>query len=279
MTERQVVEAAGRDLLGRDDDLVAVGPARDRDRAVDHPDAPRDGRRRGLVGEALERAARRALGREDAAVDQRIDGPQVDPRMVRVEDGDHVVVRPDAGHLGQVVGPIDRRPVVDVVGARDDDRPDARVGQPLELRRDPLHGAARLDVRVEQVAGDQEEVDLLRQREVDRRLEGRELPLPLCGRLLTEIVVSRAQMDVRGVDDPEHRAAAVLPGGHARTTGSPSRRWCERGAPMTPRSPTPISMAIVTGTLSRSPPRSVGGGPGERPAPARFRKPLYPPGH
>ena len=74
--------------------------------------------------------------------------------------------------------------------------------EPLELRGDALDRAARLDVRVEQVAGDQEEVDLLRDGEVDGRLERRELPLALGGRLLAEIVVTRAEVDVRGVDDP-----------------------------------------------------------------------------
>jgi hypothetical protein len=34
------------------------------------------------------------------------------------------------------------------------------------------------------------------------------LALALGSRLLSEIVVPRAEMDVRGVDDPEHRVAA-----------------------------------------------------------------------
>ena len=113
--------------------------------------------------------------------------------MVRVEDGDHVVVGPAAGHRREVVGAVDRRAVVAVVGARDDDRPDPRLGQALELGRHALDRAPRLDVRVEQVAGDQEEVDLLGEREVDGRLERGELPLALGGRLLAEIVVSRAR--------------------------------------------------------------------------------------
>ena len=98
-----------------------------------------------------------------------------------------------------------------------------RLGEPLELGGDALDRAARLDVRVEQVAGDQEQVDLLGQGEVDRRLERRELALALGGRLLAEIVVPRAEMDVRGVDDPEHRAAACLPGGHVSDDRGVSR--------------------------------------------------------
>ena len=72
----------------------------------------------------------------------------------------------------------------------------------LQLRGDALHRAARLDVGVEQVAGDEDQVHLLGEGQVDRGHEGRELALALGGRLLTEVVVARAEMDVRGVDDP-----------------------------------------------------------------------------
>ena len=64
-----------------------------------------------------------------------------------------------------------------------------------------LHGSARLDVAVEQVAGDQEQVDLLGERELDRRDEGGELALALRRRLVAEVVVARAEMDVGGMDD------------------------------------------------------------------------------
>ncbi len=69
-----------------------------------------------------------------------------------------------------------------------------------ELRGDALHRAARLGIGVEQVAGDQDDVDLLRDRQVDRRAEGGELPLALCGRLLAHVGVTRAEMDVGGVE-------------------------------------------------------------------------------
>ena len=72
----------------------------------------------------------------------------------------------------------------------------------LQLGGDALDRAPRLHVRVEQVAGDQDEVDLLGDRQVDGRREGGELPLALGGRLLAEVVVARAEMDVGGVDDP-----------------------------------------------------------------------------
>ncbi len=236
---------------------------------MDHPDVPGRRRCRGHGGRRVaQRAVRGALGAEDPAVDDGVEGRQVDRRVVRVEDGDHAVAWRRTGHRRQVVGAVDRGPVVDVVRARDDDRPDPRVSQACQLRGDALDRAARLDVRVEQVAGDQEEVDLLGDGEVDGRLEGGELSLALrCG-LLTEIVVSRAEVDVRGVDDPEHRSAALPPRGHrledrgvchagpgCGPTGVGPWRWRERGAPMTPRSPTPMSVVIVTGTVSRSPAR------------------------
>ena len=88
------------------------------------------------------------------------------------------------------------------MGAGDDDRPDARLDEALELADDALDGATRLDVGVEEVTRDQEEVDLLGQGQVDRGAERSELAIPLGGRLDPEVVVARAEMDVRGVDDP-----------------------------------------------------------------------------
>ena len=54
----------------------------------------------------------------------------------------------------------------------------------------------------DRVAGDQDEVDALRDREVNGRGERRELPFALGSRLLSEVVVTGAEMDVGGVDDP-----------------------------------------------------------------------------
>ena len=76
-----------------------------------------------------------------------------------------------------------------------------RVGQALELGGDPLHRAARLGVRVEQVAGDEEEIDLLGEREIDGRPEGCELTLPLRRGLVAQVGVARPEVDVRGVDE------------------------------------------------------------------------------
>ena len=88
------------------------------------------------------------------------------------------------------------------MGARRDDRADLDVDEALQLGGDALHGAPRLDVAVEQVARDEEEIDLLGDGQVDRRHERGELALPLGGRRCTEVVMASAEVDVRGVDDP-----------------------------------------------------------------------------
>ena len=75
VAEGEVVETARADLVGRDDDVVAIGLAGDRDRPVDH-------RRRATsrrpfcpaTSRSLQRAVRRALGREDRAVDDDVAG-------------------------------------------------------------------------------------------------------------------------------------------------------------------------------------------------------------
>src|SRR4029079_16944005 len=74
MAERQVVETARADLVGRDHDIVAIGLAGDRDRAVDHADVP--GRATLLTRDVdvLHRTVRRLLGREDRSVHDDIAG-------------------------------------------------------------------------------------------------------------------------------------------------------------------------------------------------------------
>ena len=74
--------------------------------------------------------------------------------------------------------------------------------QSLELRGDAFDRTSRLDVAVEQVARDQEEIDLLRKGEIDGCREGGELPFTLGARLLAEVVVASTEMDIGGMDDP-----------------------------------------------------------------------------
>ena len=75
---------------------------------------------------------------------------------------------------------------------------------PPELLGHALHAPTGLAVRIEQVAGDEEELDALRDREVDGRPEGRELALALGGSDVTEVGVTRAEMHICCVQEPEH---------------------------------------------------------------------------
>ena len=110
-----------------------------------------------------------------------------------------------------------------------------------------LDRSARLDVRVEQVARDQDEVDLLREREVDRRHEGRELPLPLRRGPVAEVGVAGPEMHVGGMEQSQHaceRPPLCAPRRHVRPG--------ERGAPnCSPLACANGRVIIVTGRLAR----------------------------
>src|SRR5205085_3475989 len=105
--------------------------------------------------------------------------------------------------------------------------------EPRELARDPLHGTACLDVRVEQVPRDEEQVDLLRDGEVDARLARAELALTLGDGGVPEVGVARAEVDVCGMQQAEH-AVGCLP--EPRPSGS--RRATRPHSPSAPDVPT-----------------------------------------
>ena len=100
------------------------------------------------------------------------------------------------------------------MGARDQDGPDPGLDESGELVGDAFHGAARLHVVVEQVAGDEDEVHAFRDGEVHGGHERGELPLALGRRRVPEVGVPGAEMDVRGVEQSEH-AGGCLPVGPA----------------------------------------------------------------
>jgi len=95
-----------------------------------------------------------------------------------------------------------------IVGTREPTQP-TLGGQVAGLRSrgggDPFHRPSRLRVRIEQVAGDHEQVYLLGQGEVDGRPERGELPLPLRGRLLAEVGVAGPEVDVGRMEQSQHR--------------------------------------------------------------------------
>ena len=240
MPERQIIKPRGFDLPGRNDHVVRIRLARYRDGAVDHADPP-GGPVRGYV-EAGQRTLRRPLGLEHAAVDGSVEGRQLDLWTLGSEQDDPVAVGRLAGQPREVVGPVDRGTVVHIVSARDDDRTDRSIGQALELARDAFHRSARLRVRVEEIASDQEQIDLLRQGQIDRRTEGIELTLSLSGGLLAHVGVASAKVDICGVQESKHprahlpcRRLASCPDRNAvdgdPVLGPPPVRR-ERGAPM-----------------------------------------------
>ena len=98
------------------------------------------------------------------------------------------------------------------MGARDDHRANRGVGEALELRCHPLDRTAGLGVGVKEVTGDEDEVDLLGERDVDGCPEGRELALPLDGRLLAEVGVAGPEVNVGRVKKAQHRGHCVKSG-------------------------------------------------------------------
>ena len=85
-----------------------------------------------------------------------------------------------------------------------DHDPDPRLDEALDLGRGPLDRAARLGVRVEEVARDENEVDLLCEGQVHGGHERRELPLALGGGPFTEVRVPRPEVHVRRVEQSQH---------------------------------------------------------------------------
>jgi hypothetical protein len=79
------------------------------------------------------------------------------------------------------------------------------LDETAKLTSGTLDRAAWLTVRVEEIAADQHQVDLLGKREVDGPLECVELTLALCGRGRAKVVVARSKMNVGHVQQARHR--------------------------------------------------------------------------
>ena len=154
-------------------------------------------------------------------MDDRVEDLEVRVRAVGREDDDELALRGHPGQRRQVVGAVDRGSVVRVVGARQDHGPDRCQREALQLGRDALHGSPRLRVRVEQVAGDEEEVDLLVEGELDGGLERRELALALRRRRLAEVGMTGPQMHVGRVEQSKHAERASHLGSEARHPPGP----------------------------------------------------------
>ena len=119
-------------------------------------------------------------------------------------------------------------------------------GEPPEFSSDALNGAAGLRVRIEEVAGDEVEVDLLGDGEVHRGAERGELALTLDGGPLPEIRVPRTQVDVGRVKQPQHRTGVSSCAPRPRYTPDPRRHGKspqDRSARHTPGRPGPPGRA------------------------------------
>ncbi len=197
--EREIVDPGGRDLV--------VARAR---LAVDDADPP------AVVGQPA--------GREPGA---HAGAQRRDDHVLRVvgQDRQRAGRRPVADDAGQVVGRVDRGPAGRVGSARDEDDRDAGRDDGLQHGRDTLDQGPRLDARVEQVAGDQEEIGGRGQDELADLLERRELAFPLLARRVAQERVARTEVNVGRLDETEHRRSGP-PGPHWRVR-------CERGAPLT----------------------------------------------
>ena len=121
--------------------------------------------------------------------------------------------------------------------AGDDDRPDPRLAEAGQLGGDALDGSFGLRVGVEEIAGDEEQVDPL----LDREIDSRELALTLGCRGFSEVGVTSAEVDVRGV---EHRSIRLL------LASCPSSRAKRRGE-LAP-APAPVRGALSGPELARA---------------------------
>ena len=267
--DRGFVEAADGEVVNAGGgDLVVPRQARH----VDHADPV------AVVGEIGSREPRRHA---------RPDGAEFGVGLVGREDRHEPAVRWCAGQLAQVVGAVDRGRSGGVVVARQDDGAYARLDELPEPRRDPFDRGARLDRGLEQVAGDQHEVDRSGDRQLDRSLEGEELALALVAGTFAEGQVSGTEMDVGRLEDTEHLRMRPPRRGNqvgaqpsraerpamARRQTATRRFRCPRR-----RLPARVSGRIVTGSPRDGQGRSV---PGSSAAPipltARFRGRCYRP--
>ena len=192
MTERDVVPAGVTDLVGEDRRGSVRPLPRLVEEAVAHDDAPA---MLVTVGHVGERVKARPVVLHGAAPHQSVEIGQLDDLSVVLANHVHVA---RAGT--EIVSIVDRaRGQGVVVAGQDDDG----LMEPAELEAhegDELVGHA---VVIEQVAGDQDQIDSIGQGAIDDAPE-REAHSLVVGRLLPGIAVAvAAEMNVGGVQDAE----------------------------------------------------------------------------
>ena len=229
VAEGEVMEPTSGDLGVGEEDIIGLDDTAHAERAVDEADPP-PGALIVARREAVERAAGHPLRGRHAPIDDEVQTWEDDVRPLRCQHHDHVAASLLASQRGEVVDSVDRGRVVDIVRARDDHGMDPSPGQATELGGRALDRASRLLIGVEKVAGDEDDVDLLGQREVDGSAERLELSLSLGGRRLAEVVMSSAEVDVGHVQQSRH-----LGGSDLRASGSAMADVASEEPPRCPR--------------------------------------------
>ena len=209
VAEREIVEPARRDLLGRDQAelRLEVGPLH---APVKHPD------------EVLGRPRRRHPARAGRGAGERaprghaVRGGPAHDGDVPVAQRPHVEVRPEHPEVRVArfkVAPQPGAPLVErVVVSGDRADRDVRGPEAFELRPGERGLGASRRHRVEQVARDQHHVDALLDRQRDDVRERLLELLVLLAAARAERLERRPEMDVGGVQDPDAHLAAAANG-------------------------------------------------------------------
>ena len=103
------------------------------------------------------------------------------------------------------------------------------LGEPGQLIDSAFHRAPRLDVRIEEVAADEDGVDRAREALVDGPAEGGQLSLALADGGRSEVRVPRPQVDVGQVQQQRH--AWRVPPSPARQGAACGPPYCAIGVP------------------------------------------------
>jgi hypothetical protein len=142
------------------------------------------------------------------------------------------------------------------VSAGNDDRAYRGSRNAAELGGHALHRSARLRVRVEEIAGDEEQIDGLGNGEVDRGFEGRELALAQNRRSFSQIGVPCPKVDIGGVKQAKHRASGSSSGHGTATAGGAIVAGSGMGDESCPSFGGSKSAAASSGAASSEPERA-----------------------
>ena len=159
-----------------------------------------------------------------------------------------------AGQSGQIECMPDGRRLEPIVVTGQDHRPDPGAAQFGQAGSDSPDQSAGHQVGVEQVAGDEDQVDLLRDSQRDRPLERSGTALAQDRAGLAQVHGASAEVEIRGLQESEQRGAP--PAGRFDLIERPRPGWASVAGfnaseePPCPRSPARVSGRIVTGSMA-----------------------------